>query len=78
MGFMRKPMLHAHMVSADHQSDTIIINQPSILQDGRKKNAGEEEEAPESAPDSEEQSSNVKSKKVYFFLESMKTESEEV
>lgn len=33
-GFMRKPLLFAHMKSAAHLRDKIIINQPRIMSDG--------------------------------------------
>lgn len=30
MGFMRKPLLYAHMQAQNHVNDTIVINQPRI------------------------------------------------
>lgn len=30
VGYMRKPLLYAHMETANHLNDTIIINQPHI------------------------------------------------
>lgn len=33
MGFMRKPLLYAHMQTQGHLNDTIVVNQPRLTTD---------------------------------------------
>ncbi|XP_059622579.1 zinc finger protein ZFP2-like [Phlebotomus argentipes] len=48
-GFMRKPLLFAHMKSESHLSDTIIVNQPRLLESGGKASGGQDADGDQEA-----------------------------